>query len=148
MATINGSAGNDILFGTRKADIINGGGSRDYISAGGGDDWINGGLGNDILNGGKGFDTFFFGRLHDADVIEDFGPLDTIDLGDGIDLYFTTEVASGVRIATVDLDYTADLVQGSIILNGVTVDEWVSWGGAFGSDAFYVSTYSSGTLIV
>jgi Ca2+-binding RTX toxin-like protein len=145
MAKINGSDGNDIIFGTRKADIINGGGSRDYISGGGGDDWINGGLGNDFLSGGNGSDTFFFGHLHDADVIEDFGPGDTIVLGDGIDLYFTTEVASGVRIATVDLDHTADLVQGSIILNGVTVDEWTSWGGAFGSNGFYVS--DSGTLI-
>jgi Ca2+-binding RTX toxin-like protein len=148
MAKINGSDGNDIIFGTRKADIINGGGSRDYISAGAGDDWINGGLGNDILNGGKGFDTFFFGHLHDADIIEDFGPGDTIDLGDGIDLYFTTMVASGVRIATVDLDHTADPVQGSIILNGVTEAEWTSWGGAFGENAFYVGNYDSGTLIV
>ena len=115
---------------------------------GGGNDWINGGLGNDILSGGTGFDTFFFGHLHDADVIQDFGPSDKIDLGEGIDLYFVTETRSGVRIATVDLDYTEDLVQGSIVLSGVTVAEWVSWGGAFGPNGYSVDSFSSGDLIV
>ena len=146
MAVINGKDGNDFLIGTRNADIINGGGSRDYISAGGGNDWINGGLGNDILSGGSGSDTFFFGHLHDADVIQDFGPNDKIDLGEGIDLYFVTETASGVRIATVDSQYTEDLVQGSIVLSGVTSAEWVSWGGAPPSPNGY-SVDSSGYLI-
>jgi hypothetical protein len=58
-----------------------------------------------------------------------FDPNDTIDLGEGIDSYFVSqeEVTDWVRIATVDFDYTADLVQGSIVLAGVTLDEWTSW---------------------
>ena len=60
-----------------------------------------------------------------------------------------TKVSSGVRIATVDWDYKADLVQGSIVLQGVTVEEWKSWGEAFGNPGGYsVSDYSSGLLIV
>lgn len=149
MAVINGSGNNDFLFGTRNADTIDGGARRDYIFAGGGNDLIIGGLGNDILNGGPGNDRFFFGRQHEADIIEDFGPNDIIDLGEGIDHYFVTEVWNGVRIATVDWDYTADLVQGSIVLNGVTRDEWESWGGAFGSpNGYSMSSFSSETLIV
>jgi Ca2+-binding RTX toxin-like protein len=146
---ITGRKRNDILAGTRNADTIRGEDRRDYIAAGGGNDFIDGGLGNDILNGGSGNDTFFFGRLHDADIITDFGPDDTLELGGGIDHYFVTEVWNGIRIATVDWDYTADIVQGSIVLNGVTRAEWESWGGSFGNpNGYSVSSYGSGMLIV
>jgi hypothetical protein len=149
MARITGTSGNDILFGTLHADVIDAGARRDYVYAGGGNDLIIGGLGNDILNGGSGFDRFFFGHQHGADVVQDFGPSDTIDLGEGIDHYFVTEVWSGVRIATVDWQDTADPVQGSIVLSGVSMAEWVTWGGAFGSPGGYsVSALDSGTLIV
>jgi Ca2+-binding RTX toxin-like protein len=149
MAVMNGSGGNDFLFGTSSTDTIDGGARRDYISAGGGRDLITGGLGNDILNGGSGGDTFRFGFQHDADVIEDFGRYDVVDLTDGIERYFVTEVWNGIRIATVDAEYTADPVQGSIVLHGVTRAEWQSWGGAFGNPGGYaVSSLSSGTLII
>jgi hypothetical protein len=140
---------NDIINGTSSADKIDGKGSRDTIKAGGGNDVIIGGLGNDLLWGEGGSDTFEFGRLHDADVIYDFGPKDKILLSGGIDHYFVTEVWNGVRIATVDWDYTADLVQGSIVLHGVTKAEWLSWGGAFGNpNGYSVSSDSSGLLII
>lgn len=137
MATIIGTSSNDILFGTRNADYIDGGDRRDYISAGGGNDYIIGNLGNDILNGGKGYDTFFFGHLHDADTIEDFTKGDFIALGGGIDHYFITEESNGIRIATVDWQYEADLVQGSIVLYGVTGAQWRSWGGDYGNPYGY-----------
>jgi RTX calcium-binding nonapeptide repeat (4 copies) len=140
---------NDIINGTSSADKIDGKGSRDTIKAGGGNDVIIGGLGNDLLWGEGGSDTFEFGHLHDADVIYDFGRYDTIDLSGGIDHYFVTEVWNGVRIATVDWDYTADLVQGSIVLHGVTKAEWLSWGGAFGDpNGYSVGSPSSGLLII
>jgi Ca2+-binding RTX toxin-like protein len=146
---IYGTPSNDFLYGFGGSDKIYGGNSRDYLSGGDGNDRLVGELGNDILNGGKGSDRFLFGHLHDADIIEDVSPIDTIDLTGGIDHYFVTEEWSGVRIATVDWDYEADLVQGSIVLSGVTVAEWKSWGGAFGDPGGYsVSSYSSGTLIV
>jgi Ca2+-binding RTX toxin-like protein len=147
--SIVGTISNDLLYGLGGSDVIYGGDRRDYISGGSGNDRVVGQLGNDILNGGSGYDRFVFGHLHDADIIQDFGPRDKIDLTQGIDHYFVTKVSSGVRIATVDWGYKADLVQGSIVLQGVTVEEWTSWGGAFGNPGGYsVSDYSSGMLIV
>ena len=78
MATIDGTAGDDVLNGTNKADsiyagdgddIINSGAGADYVEGGEGDDKINagsgddtliGGAGDDVLNGGGGSDTFVF----------------------------------------------------------------------------------------
>jgi Ca2+-binding RTX toxin-like protein len=150
MARINGKDNlNDLLVGTRNGDIIDGKDKRDVISAGDGNDVITGGLGNDFLTGGEGADRFYFGHLHDADVILDFGPNDKIDLDASIDRYFVTKVWNGIRIATVDDDHTADPVQGSIVLSGVTIEEWKSWGGAYGSASGYdANGISSGTLII
>jgi Ca2+-binding RTX toxin-like protein len=138
MAVLNGGSGNDILRGTGGADRIDGRDRRDYISAGDGNDLLIGGLGNDILAGGSGADTFSCGHLHDADTIQDFRFGDLIALREGIDRYFVTREWNGIRIATVDLDYTADLVQGSITLLGVTGAQWVSWGGQYGAPGGYV----------
>ena len=132
-----GSPGNDIIYGNNSAEWFDGEERRDYINGAGGNDTIVGGLGNDILVGGSGSDTFLFGHLHDADRIQDFGPNDTVVLDDGIDHYFITEVWNGIRIATVDFDYTADRVQGSIVLVGVTAAEWVSWGGSYAEPGGY-----------
>lgn len=73
MATINGTAGDDTLFGTDDADIING---LD------GNDTIDGGLGADTLNGGAGDDTFRFSSLRSSTV--DYGR-GLIDGGSGYD---------------------------------------------------------------
>jgi hypothetical protein len=138
MAVIAGSSGNDFLIGTSNADIIDGGARRDYISSGSGNDTIIGGLGNDLLDGGRGNDTFFFGEYHDADNIYNFsrsaGNMDVIDLGQGIDAYKVTTVSNGIRIATVDQDIPIenDPVYGSIVLNGVSLAQWQSWGGQLG----------------
>jgi Ca2+-binding RTX toxin-like protein len=144
MAVIAGSSGNDFLIGTSNADKIDGGASRDYINGGSGKDIIIGGLGNDLLDGGRGDDTFFFGEYHDADNIYNFSRtpstatvpsnMDVIDLGEGIDAYLVTEESRGIRIATVDQDITIenDPVYGSIVLNGVSLAQWQSWGGLLG----------------
>jgi Ca2+-binding RTX toxin-like protein len=57
MATINGTSGNDTLYGTPEPDTINGNSGNDYIFGDDGDDTLNGGLGNDTLDGGNGNDT-------------------------------------------------------------------------------------------
>jgi hypothetical protein len=66
---LNGTSGNDTIFGNGGADIINGKGGNDLICAGSGADIVNGGAGNDVLhtkdgvngndiaNGGAGNDT-------------------------------------------------------------------------------------------
>jgi Ca2+-binding RTX toxin-like protein len=149
--TISGTRDNDFLYGRSGNDTISGGDRRDYISGGSGNDLIKGDLGNDILTGDGGNDRFFFGRLHDADVIQDFrrslGNDDLIVLGDGIDSYVITVEWSGIRIATIDQQWTADPVQGSIVLSGVSEQQWKAWGGRTGYYA-YTPSFNPNPMIV
>jgi len=90
--TFNGTAFDDVLFGSRGADTINGNGGIDILLGGKGDDDMFGGNGNDELWGGPGADYLsggadadIFGYVAPAetkgDVILDFQPgLDRIDL--------------------------------------------------------------------
>jgi len=72
--TINGEAGNDVLWGSNGNDIIDGGT---------GDDSIFGGTGSDTLTGGTGSDIFQFTATADNDVISDFDVTN-----DSINLYY------------------------------------------------------------
>jgi uncharacterized repeat protein (TIGR01451 family) len=56
-ATVIGTPGNDILYGTKKADVILALGGNDQVYAGAGNDQICAGAGNDIVLGGPGNDT-------------------------------------------------------------------------------------------
>ncbi len=66
MATINGTAGNDVITGTTADDIIDGGDGNDRINGGTGNDTILGGLGADTLTGDAGNDTLFGGEGNDG----------------------------------------------------------------------------------
>jgi VCBS repeat-containing protein len=55
--TINGTAGDDRIFGDNGNDSLNGGAGNDYIDGGNGSDLISGGSGNDEIDGGNGQDT-------------------------------------------------------------------------------------------
>ncbi|HSI44705.1 MAG TPA: type I secretion C-terminal target domain-containing protein, partial [Methylophilus sp.] len=55
--TVNGTSGNDIIYGFGGDDILNGNAGNDILRGGAGKDTLNGGDGNDILIGGKGNDT-------------------------------------------------------------------------------------------
>ena len=59
VATIFGTAGDDLLMGTAGPDVIAGLQGDDIIWGFGGDDVICGGRGNDIIAGGQGFDILF-----------------------------------------------------------------------------------------
>ena len=59
VATIFGTAGNDVLIGTDGPDIISGLQGDDIIRGLGGDDIICGGQGDDVIVGGGGFDILF-----------------------------------------------------------------------------------------
>ncbi len=73
-ATLTGSAGKDVLKGTKKADVIAGlggpdrilgRGGKDVICGGDGKDFINGGPGNDVLLGEGGADRLVGGKGKD-----------------------------------------------------------------------------------
>ncbi len=72
--TLNGGAGDDVLFGGH-------GSSHDILYGNDGDDILVAGQGTDTLNGGAGADTFVFGDAQDGGRIEDFNVAeDTLDL--------------------------------------------------------------------
>jgi Ca2+-binding RTX toxin-like protein len=58
--TINGSRGDDHLFGMGGNDKLTGAGAWDVVSGGDGNDTVNGGRGHDVLYGGAGKDVFVF----------------------------------------------------------------------------------------
>lgn len=65
VATIVGTAGNDIVVGTEGNDVIVGGDGNDVIRALGGNDHVCGGNGRDRLFGGRGNDTLLGGKKND-----------------------------------------------------------------------------------
>lgn len=96
--TQNGTALQDVLFGSTGNDVLNGLGSRDKLLGGLGDDTLNGGdgsddliggAGRDVMSGGSGYDWFVFDKASETglgalrDVITDFvRGQDKIDLCD------------------------------------------------------------------
>lgn len=66
VATIAGSAGRDVLRGTRRADVIAALGGNDRVEGLRGNDLVCGGRGRDRLLGGRGRDRLIGGRGHDT----------------------------------------------------------------------------------
>ncbi len=66
MATINGTAANDVITGTTADDIIDGGLGNDRINGGAGNDVLTGGDGTDTLTGDAGNDTLYGGNGNDG----------------------------------------------------------------------------------
>ncbi len=83
VATIVGTAGDDVLIGTNGPDVIVGLGGNDIIKGRRGNDVICGGDGDDVLRGGRGADTLL-GEGGD-DTVKGGKGNDTIDGGDGDD---------------------------------------------------------------
>lgn len=66
MASILGTAGNDILNGTLDADVIEAGDGNDKVTSGNGNDELKLGAGNDWANAGAGDDQLFGGLGNDT----------------------------------------------------------------------------------
>lgn len=86
MATIIGTAANDVLAGTTLADRIEGGDGNDRINGGAGDDDIFGGRGADILTGDAGNDRIYAEDGNDG--VYGGGGDDFVDGGVGDDILF------------------------------------------------------------
>jgi Ca2+-binding RTX toxin-like protein len=81
---IEGSFGHDIIYGGNGNDHIDGGFDNDRLYGGGGRDWIEGGWDNDHLEGGSGDDQLLgFG---DSDTLYGGSGADTISGDSGSDL--------------------------------------------------------------
>ncbi|MEW5727286.1 MAG: tandem-95 repeat protein, partial [Pseudomonadota bacterium] len=92
--TVDGGAGNDVIWTGNGNDVAMGGSGNDVLSGEAGNDTLIGGTGDDAMYGGSGDDTFLF----------DFGDgHDTVDGGSGwADTIDLTNVGPGVTIS-IDL---------------------------------------------
>jgi Ca2+-binding RTX toxin-like protein len=81
---VNGTRGNDTLYGDSRDNGLYGFGGNDRLYGGRGDDDLIGHLGRDILSGGAGYDAFWFTtrpNKNAVDVITDYSKkYDTIVL--------------------------------------------------------------------
>ena len=80
-ATVNGTAGPDVLWGTARADTVNGFGGNDNLRGREGNDILLGGPGNDTLNGMPGADQVWGGTGNDT-VLGGDGDRIYMDAGD------------------------------------------------------------------
>lgn len=131
--TLNGLAGDDILFGSQGADTLNGGANNDLL---------NGGGGADLMNGGTGDDTF---------VVDNTGDVVNESNGQGNDLIQSsvTYGLSGRYVETLTLTGSANIDatgnslnntlngnSGNNLLNGSTGADTMSGNG--GNDTYFV----------
>ncbi|NEQ35145.1 MAG: hypothetical protein F6K40_01995 [Okeania sp. SIO3I5] len=98
---IEGTAGDDVIFGEELDDTITGGAGKDQLMGLAGDDLLNGGTGNDQLYGAEGNDTFIGGPGDDeltGDRRSGESVRDTFvfDAGSGSDRIWNFDVANDV----------------------------------------------------
>jgi Ca2+-binding RTX toxin-like protein len=102
-ATIVGTKGKDVIYGTNGPDVIAGLGGNDVIYGGngndvvcgnGGDDKLYGGNGNDTLLGGYGKDLLYGGNGNDT--LDGGSGNDTLDGGNGNDMLFGGDGIDGL----------------------------------------------------
>ncbi len=83
---MNGNGGNDVLYGYDGNDTLDGGAGDDYyMRGGGGDDLIYGGIGNDSLYGDEGNNSMFGGEGDDQLFAGNSSGNDMLDGGPGND---------------------------------------------------------------
>ncbi|MDB9526967.1 VWD domain-containing protein [Oscillatoria sp. CS-180] len=119
---IEGTPGNDTLFGDPFDNVLRGfegddqlyGFERDdEITGGPGNDLLEGGIGNDILDGGEGNDTYVYGLGDGFDTIDDFGDsTDALFFESSVDKY--TLIFQRNSNDPTDLDITTP-IEGDLI---------------------------------
>ena len=110
---VTGSGFDDTLGGDAGANVLSGGDGNDALYAVGGDDTLNGGAGNDTLHGGTGADVFVFNA--GRDMIEDFRPEDTIQIGQSLGVSTFADLMARARVVNQD-DTLIDFGRGNTLL--------------------------------
>jgi Ca2+-binding RTX toxin-like protein len=146
--TINGGAGNDILFGGLGDDIITGGSGtgtnlligdagNDILIGGDGADALDGGSGIDQMTGGLGNDSYYVDNV--SDVVNEINPNEGRDRIYTTVSYSMTGTAAGVELAYLlgtgnidltgnDLDNAITGNSGNNIINGGNGNDSISAG--------------------
>jgi len=150
--TVNGGAGDDMVFGGGGADLLRGGQGADYLNGAGGNDTVFGGAQRDLLYGGPGNDLIVAGTGYDRcyagagdDSIYGEQGNDQIFGSDGNDLIF-----GGPGNEVIQGDDGSDTVRGGIgddeLNGGGGVDEMLGRGGAdrFAIDSANPSEFTDG----
>ncbi|MCX7167627.1 MAG: calcium-binding protein, partial [Rhodocyclales bacterium] len=123
---LDGTEGNDTIFGTGVDDRINGKGGNDVIHGLDGNDTLTGGAGTDAINGGLGDDTYLV-RAGDAPVIAGATPIvETLADDGGTD---TLEL-QGIALTNVSL---ATDQTGSYLMLAAGADKLLIQGGGDGT---------------
>lgn len=112
--TLNGEAGNDILWAAQGDDTLNGG-----I----GDDVLNGSSGDDTLTGGSGSDTFEFTATSGNDTITDFAVEDVLkfyrrssDTNDAVIDEVNDQVTWQADGHVVTIDFDTDITASNVTI--------------------------------
>jgi Ca2+-binding RTX toxin-like protein len=113
--TVNGTAGNDVIYGGPYATNPTNTGN-DTINAGAGDDFAFGGGGNDVLDGGSGADNLFGGIGNDS-ILGGTGD-DTIGGGAGNDTIAGNAGLDYLFYADSDAAVSVELTAGVAIVSG------------------------------
>jgi glucose/arabinose dehydrogenase len=90
--TLNGLAGDDMLFGGAGNDSLSGGNDNDVLNGGDGNDQLAGDAGNDTLVGGAGFDTAVFSGNKASYTITHGNVATTVSGPDGTDTLVSVEM--------------------------------------------------------
>lgn len=123
---LDGTEGDDTIFGTGVDDRINGKGGNDVIYGLDGNDTITGGTGTDAINGGLGDDTYLV-RAGDAPVIAGATPIvETLADDGGTD----TLKLQGIALTNVSL---ATDQTGSYLMLAAGADKLLIQGGGDGA---------------
>jgi len=118
--TINALAGNDFICASSGPDVINAGDGTDMVLSAGGNDRVDGGAGADMLNGGAGTDTLVGGLGNDS--LNGGAARDTLTPGAGVNVCSTDPLDTLVGVCPPDTSgpvISAVSVPASITAGGV-----------------------------
>ncbi|PZU10861.1 calcium-binding protein [Sphingomonas sp.] len=134
---MDGTSGNDLIYGFGGNDVINGFAGNDTIYAGDGDDIVDGGAGANIIHGGAGSDTLNGGDSQDT-IFGESG-IDIIHGGAGNDILYAGSAlydpVTGVPAGAYDQVYGEagdDILYGTAgadLLDGGADDDAIYGGG-------------------